>query len=92
MASTAAIIDCTGVEFRGVTGDFDPEFITVDFTASFNGPSGMFGDRVVLARNTLAAAIRAAVRTRVNELLGDPSREPGVSITAANMQMRNFPV
>jgi hypothetical protein len=65
-------------------------FITMVMDVKFNGITGELGDNVTFARNATTAVKNAAIRAKINQLVG--SVEPGVSLNNANIQIVGWPV
>ena len=88
--TTAAIVDCKNPRFWNAQQQEDANTVFMDMTIQFNGISGEMGDYVTFDRNATNAEKQAAVRNRVNALIG--SVEVGVSLNNANIQIIGLPI
>ena len=70
LPTTAATVVLTNPRFEDAFGAEDPDSITMDMSIRFNGRSGEAGDSVTFARNATTAVKNAAVRNRINALIG----------------------
>lgn len=88
--TTAAIVVLVNPRFEDAVGAEDPDTITMDMVIRFNGTAAESGDAVTFARNATTTVKNAAVRTRINALIG--TLEQGVSLNNANIQISGLPV
>lgn len=88
--TNAAIVVLVNPRFENALSIEDVDSITMDMQIKFNGLSGDSGDAVTFARNATSTVKNAAVRSRINTLIG--SLEPGVVLTNANIQISGLPV
>lgn len=88
--TTAAIVTLSEPRFEDAAGMEAVDQITMSAAMKFNGTTGELGDSVTFARNATQAVKQAAVRARVNALIG--AFEPGVTLNNANIQITGLPV
>lgn len=89
-ATTACVVTLSNPRFEDENGLPAPDAITMNADMLFNGFSEMLGDSVTFPRNATTANKNAAVRSRVNQIIG--AFENGVTLNNSNIQIVGLPV